>query len=364
MSITLSSSDLAQLEGAITTLVSPLHFERVTDWRLASRIAVERAIGADRSAGMLPCDGEPLGECHPDLLPAINEYVSYYHTLDVGLQVRRRELGLEVCHWSTVYDMKELVETEIYNDFSQPHGMLDCTGMVYDFDPALPPAALLYYHEREESKPFGERGLALLRLLMPAFKAGVHACLSLATQRAALGALFDRMEGGFACFDAHGHLVQQNTGMTKLLAAEPEREKLRAQMSGIADTMGASVRRTARHVRADVAIPPWREIRTSSGNYRMSVSLLPAGLLATHSMIVVALNRVDPHQRSDAQLRAQFALTPREIQIARLLAARRGSAEIASALGVSVHTIRRHTERVLMKLGVHSRMEVERVLIA
>jgi DNA-binding CsgD family transcriptional regulator len=363
VSITLSSSDLAQIEAAITTLVSPLHFERVTDWRLASRIVVERAIGADRSAGMLPCDGEPLGECHSDLLPAINDYLSYYHTLDVGLQVRRRELGLEVCHWSTVYDMKELVETEIYNDFSQPHGMLDCTGMVYDFDPALPPAALLYYHEREESKPFGDRGLALLRLLMPAFKAGVQACLTLATQRAALGELFDKMEGAYMCFDARGHVVQQNAAMTRLLAAEPEREKLHAQMSGVASAMGVSVRRTARHVLADVAVPPWQEVRTRTAQYRVSVSLLPAGLLATHPMTVVALHRVDPHQKSDAQLRASFALTAREIQIARLLAARRGSGEIADALGVSVHTIRRHTENVLMKLGVHSRTEVERVLI-
>ena len=364
MSITLSSSDLAQIEAAITTLVSPLHYECVSDWRLASRTVVERVIGADRSAGMLPCAGEPLGECHPDLLPAISDYVNYYHTLDVGLQIRRRELGLEVCHWSTVYDMKELVETEIYNDFSQPHGMLDCTGMVYDLDPALPPAALLYYHEREESKPFGERGLALLRLLMPAFKAGVHACLNLAAQRTALGQLFDTLEGAFACFDGRGRLIQQNTAMTRLFAEEPEHQELRAQMSRSASALGIFVRGTGPHSRADAAIPPWRELRTTTQRYRMSASLLPAGLLATHAMIAVALDRVGLQQRSDAELRATFALTPREIQIARFLAARRANSEIADILGVSVHTVRRHTEHVLMKLGVHSRREVEGTLIA
>lgn len=364
MSITLSSADLAQIEAAITTLVSPLQYERVSDWRLASRTVVERVIGADRSAGMLPCDGEPLGECHPDLLPAISDYVNYYHTLDVGLQVRRRELGLEVCHWSTVYDMKELIETEIYNDFSQPHGMLDCTGMVYDLDPALPPAALLYYHEREESKPFGERGLALLRLLMPAFKAGVHACLHLATQRAELGRLFDTLEGGFACFDGTGRLIQQNSAMTMLFAMEPEHRALREQVSSFARTLGSSIRGTTPHAPGDRDLRPWRELRTTTQRYRMSVSLLPAGLLATHSMIVVALNRVGLQQRSDAEMRATFALTPREVQIARLLAGRRSNSEIADALGVSAHTVRRHTERVLMKLGVHSRRGVEGALLA
>ena len=138
--------------------------------------------------------------------------------------------------------MRELVDTEIYNDFSQPNGMLDCTGLVYDFDPALPPAALLYYHESEQSKPFGERGLALLRLLMPAFKAGVQSCLRLSTRRAALGELFDKIDSALACFDAKGNVVQQNSAMTRLLSAEPQRDRLLAQISAAANAMASTMR--------------------------------------------------------------------------------------------------------------------------
>jgi len=363
VSITLSSSDLAQLESAITTLVSPLHYERLGDWRTECRVVVERVIGADRSAGMLPCADEPLGECHPDLLPAITDYVNYYHTLDVGLQVKRRELGLEVCHWSTVYDMRQLMETEIYNDFSLPHGMLDCTGMVYDFDPSLPPAALLYYHEREETRPFGERGLALLRLLMPAFKAGIQSCLKLATQRAALTRFFDTLDDAFACFDSRGHLVQQNSAMTKLLSAEPEHERLKMQMRGAAIATSALAERTARHVRGDATVPAWRELRTPSHRYHMSTSFLPAGLLALHSLAVVSIERVGAQPLGAAELRMRYGLTPREMEVARLLATRRATTEIAAALGISVHTARRHSESVLSKLGVHSRREVARLLV-
>lgn len=362
MSITLSLSDLAQIEAAFTTLVSPLEFESIAAWRTASRVSVERLIGADRSAGMLPCADEPLGECHPDLLPAITDYVSYYHTLDVGLQVRRRELGLEVCHWSAVYDMRQLAETEIYNDFSQPHGMLDCTGMVYDFDASLPPAALLYYHEREDSKPFGERGLTLLRLLMPAFKAGAQSCMRLARQRTTLGRLFDTMESAMACFDAGGQLVQQNSAMTRLLSAEPGREQLLARMRGAASALALSTQRTARRGPDDRLPSPWNEFRTSTKQYRMSTSILPAGLLASYSMIVVSLDLLTVQQRSDAQLVASYGLTSREIEVSRLLASRQSTSEIAEMLGMSVHTARRHTEHVLMKLGVHSRREVQRVL--
>ena len=51
-------------------------------------------------------------------------------------------------------------------------------------------------------------------------------------------------------------------------------------------------------------------------------------------------------------------LTAREREVAALLAARRTNAEVAAALGVSEHTARHHTERVLRKLGVRSRRDV------
>jgi DNA-binding CsgD family transcriptional regulator len=52
------------------------------------------------------------------------------------------------------------------------------------------------------------------------------------------------------------------------------------------------------------------------------------------------------------------ALTARERQVAALLAERLTNAEVARALGVSVHTVRRHVEQVLRKLGARSRFEV------
>jgi DNA-binding CsgD family transcriptional regulator len=57
-------------------------------------------------------------------------------------------------------------------------------------------------------------------------------------------------------------------------------------------------------------------------------------------------------------LRRRFRLTDREAEVALLLAQRHTSKEIACVLGVSWHTARRHTERVLGKLGVNSRRQV------
>jgi DNA-binding CsgD family transcriptional regulator len=55
-------------------------------------------------------------------------------------------------------------------------------------------------------------------------------------------------------------------------------------------------------------------------------------------------------------------LTHRELEVARLLAARLSNYEIAELLKVSRATAKRHTENILQKLGLHSRREVEWVI--
>jgi DNA-binding CsgD family transcriptional regulator len=56
-------------------------------------------------------------------------------------------------------------------------------------------------------------------------------------------------------------------------------------------------------------------------------------------------------------LEADYGLTPREVEVALLLAEGCSNAVVARQLGISPHTARHHTQRVLGKLGVHSRSE-------
>ena len=56
-------------------------------------------------------------------------------------------------------------------------------------------------------------------------------------------------------------------------------------------------------------------------------------------------------------LHIEFGMTPREIEVALLLAEGCSNRTIAHRLGISPHTARHHTQRVLVKLGVHSRAE-------
>jgi DNA-binding CsgD family transcriptional regulator len=68
--------------------------------------------------------------------------------------------------------------------------------------------------------------------------------------------------------------------------------------------------------------------------------------------VLVSLE-ADAAPAADAAVLA--ALTPREAEVARLLARRATNEEVAAALGVSPHTARHHAQRVLEKLGLRSR---------
>lgn len=62
------------------------------------------------------------------------------------------------------------------------------------------------------------------------------------------------------------------------------------------------------------------------------------------------------------EIRDKYDLTPTQAQVAALIACRRTNAEIADILGISPNTARRHTEAVMYKLRVHSRLLIEEVL--
>lgn len=64
------------------------------------------------------------------------------------------------------------------------------------------------------------------------------------------------------------------------------------------------------------------------------------------------------------ELRREFGLSRREAEVALLLARRLTSQEVAEAVGFTVHTARRHTEKVLAKMGLQVREEVRQALLA
>jgi DNA-binding response OmpR family regulator len=69
-----------------------------------------------------------------------------------------------------------------------------------------------------------------------------------------------------------------------------------------------------------------------------------------------------PTTLSDDEIRTRFGLTPRQVEIARLVGEGHTNAEIAARLDISFFTVRTHVQQILARLGVASRAAVGALL--
>jgi DNA-binding CsgD family transcriptional regulator len=230
------------------------------------------------------------------------------------------------------------------------------------------PVGLHVYHDQERGPASlgDERGLALFQVLLPAFKAGAHAWLTLARSRESLLRVLDEITEGVAIFDATGTTLLHRSGaLGRLLAAEPERTRLETALSRIAGSVGALRNRRGASERREfvAATASAVELRTTVAAYRMRASLLEAALLGPAAAVAVLVERVTATTLSPAAICRRYGLTPREFDVAQLMARGLPNKELARVLKISPHTARRHTEQVLRKLGLHTRSAVASALV-
>ena len=68
---------------------------------------------------------------------------------------------------------------------------------------------------------------------------------------------------------------------------------------------------------------------------------------------------------SGARLAETFhSLTPRELQVAELMGEHNSNSEIATQLGISIHTVKIHVHNVIQKLQIHHRGQTRETLNA
>jgi DNA-binding CsgD family transcriptional regulator len=143
-----------------------------------------------------------------------------------------------------------------------------------------------------------------------------------------------------------------------LLRADPERDEVRAELLHLLQMPHwPSQPRRVGSFAAEML-----ELATKVRRYRLRRLRIPREVVGSHATRVVMIECYLPAAPAPRMLAEQFGLTPREAHVAELLVSRLSTREIAQALGISTHTVRRHVEAVLRKLGVRSRMAASDVL--
>lgn len=362
MACLLSVADVQRLEAAQRVLLSPLDTPAVDDWRAAVNRAMRELLDADMATFMLPSPGRALmygAEIPPS---ALHAYAIHYRALDLGLVRRRRELGLQVWSRRLLWDRAVLARSEYYADFVLPNRLFDAVGITIAVAGGDALVGISFHHERPAGRRFGARGLALLTLVRAAFEAGVRACLSLAPSRDVLGRAFDALGQGLVAADAGGRVVAANRAAVRLLGREPAGTVLRRELQ----RMLASLAHAA-HPRPELADraarwPALRELHLPDARYRVRGCIVGADDVLPRAPLLVAIEQMAPEPPPKERLRDAFGLTDRESDVALLLAEGKSNAQIATALAISPHTARHHSESVMLKVGVGSRAQVAAIV--
>lgn len=356
MSLHLSSQDVARFRTLLGTLLSPPETSGLDLWRAQVCQESRELLGADSASfGLFTKDiASIFGDCDPD---APRAYLEYFATIDEGLD-RRNALGYEVVNWRLIFpDGGRPANDELYNDFFVAHHLIDPHGMTVDL-PGGATASISVHSDTPCRRPTGARWLHLLELVLPAFKAGVAMYLQAGTRLNTLAAMLDQVSDPLLLADLAGEVLHANAALVQLLGADPERQRLRTEIEEVTRFLSSLERRPTKAESSQTTLSALRKVQTARNTYEVRGSYAGTGLIGNDRAILVLVDPLTPEMPSEQDLRHRFGLTKREAEITLLLAAGRSAAQIAEQLHISLHTARRHVEKILSKLGIHSRAEV------
>jgi DNA-binding CsgD family transcriptional regulator len=106
------------------------------------------------------------------------------------------------------------------------------------------------------------------------------------------------------------------------------------------------------------SVPSIRKYQTATGPCLLWGWCVELDCYGLGRLVLMTVQPLATDLPCDEAIREHFGLTPRQIEVARLLAEGRSNAAIAEALCISPDTARHHTEDVMRKMGVRSRAEV------
>lgn len=354
--LTLSSpAELAAFRAALIVLLSPFDYPDPTTWERAAAGAVRACLGSDATTITLPVNGkiEMIGINAPGAA-ALRTYIAHYHHKN---PCDRRRAALGRTHWTRarLLPSKEFRQTEYFVDYCAVNGLIDSCGISTPIPGPRGTEALMHVtSERPDRFMAGGPEEQILELLQPAFAAGVRSALLGATWQTELRRELDAGAAGIAISDPKGRLLHATPRLLQLVQNDPEGSRILSCISRVSTDVGALLRRQDT---SELAPIPARSLQTRLGRYTLRASLLRTPeLLGQSSLVMLIVDAPGPVALpSRTTLRAQWGLTEREAEVALLLAEGARNRDVARLIGATEHTARRHTERILTKLGVTSR---------
>lgn len=340
-------------------MLRPFEHDTPSDYLKAIAAEVRPLLGAFAAvSGSRAPDGK-VEIVSDDWSPEILGEFAQWKLRDAGTE-RAISAGLEVSSMRRMIgdDWAGYEQDPMVRSWYKPNEVHDAAAYLLHWpeDDAL---VMVEWHGRTFGTPrLGEEGEWILSMLLPSLKAGTRLLYSLGQHRYRLAADMDALGVAMWVCDGGGGLLHESTEVARILASDPEAAAVRSEVPAVARAVGGEGGRGRRRSAGSVAAGVHRVIETRRARYRLSAAL------ATHDMhfgltdVLVTLAQLPGQSVRTAPTAPIQSMSPREREVASLLARGARNSVIASTLGISPHTVRRHTERVLAKLGVENRAEV------
>lgn len=370
----LSASDLQDLEEAARVLYSPFAHGGLDAWRSAVNERLCRIVHADLAMFFLTpelgSDAEHALVWSDELSSdQLGDFVRYALN-DAGSE-RARAFALTLLTQRSLIgeDWDAYHADSAVNAFYLPNRLMDAIALMSWSREGKKRASIEIHSQQFGTPLFGNEGAARLRLLLPAFQASVAVLESACHVAADFTVLLDRLDQALALADSRGRLTHRSGALSRLVDEDPDAVQLASSLETLARSHAALFEARGfghQHRVGGTAVVAGQtvmaSIQTVTRRYRVFVVEAPESLTGGRLGFLL---RVEPDfgaRVSAVELHSHFALTAREVQVARLLGAGSSNQDIAASLHISPNTVRRHTEKVFVKLKARSRAEVAAIL--
>lgn len=367
MALHLSSKQVAELEAALQSLLSPLEHPDLSAWQTEALEHVHRIVDAHFSSfwmpdgnGKLSIVGRNLGDDLLHLLH-VNQQQALTGAAADPLMTRatssRLRNGSGVYHESDIVDRETVERSPLYQEAFHPAGVRYTTGMSTPLDGAE--GGLVFAFERDDADGYRESGLQQLRLLLPAFEAGCAMAHRHFHRRDAIARMLDALDEPVFLMKEDGRPLHRSAALRRLLADEPDSEPLMEAVHAHAEKLRQ--RRFSQNTKSQawesLEVPATVAFRTRKARYELKGSYPGAAAVGVEAVMVTV------HAHRDravdvGRLQESFGLTAREIEVAELVAEGRTNRDVAEALHISPHTVKHHVSHIMAKLEVPSRSGV------
>ena len=344
---------LELLERAVSVALSPLDFPDATSWGDALTAALCALTDASAGAFLLPPAGSHWRALNHDARS--DEMIAGW---GVHEEATERLVG------QTTGDLVLWARDDLATP-DAPRCSVPLSGTIgVRVRTTTGAVATVCVHRDRSQGPPPYHVIAALRTIAPAFRAGVATWIASNICRTDITRMLDSLADPALLFDTGGQVTHANAAMQRFAASSADATRLHAEAQRIAWALGAMARRRVSPIaavaRADGGADTHtvRSLRIGATVFRLRGAMLGEHLFGVEPSVLVTITAAGVEPLSDDALHAQYGLTSREIQVARLVAEGLSNSEIAERLGVKFFTARNHVERTLAKLGVASRHRV------